>query len=138
MAKHNHFGFKSFGVRFIFILALVLLTYNPAGFSVTDWLQNQWTPLSTGSAMILSIFWAVLLGLVYLGSGWLGLSLGAVVIALLLWMANDAGLLHFDNPTVNILVAEVSFALLLTLGLSWAHIRRRITGQLSTDDVDGD
>ena len=136
MAQHNRFGVRQFVTRFFFLQVLLWVTYNPFGYSVVDWLQAEWTPLSMGSGVILGILWLVLLALVYLGSGWRGLALISTVIGMLLWMARDVGLVRFDNWTANILLAEGALALLLAFGLSWAHIRRRLTGQLSTDDID--
>lgn len=138
MKQGNYFGLKSFGVRFLLVLGLVLLTYNPLGYSLFNWLQAELTPLSVGSSVILAIFWVVLGRLMFMGSGWGGLFLGATVIALLLWMANYLGLLSFSGRTMNIIIAEVSFALLGATGLSWAHIRRRVTGQVLTDDTEAD
>lgn len=138
MKQRNYFGLKGFSIRFLLILGLVLLTYNPLGYSLFNWLQAELTPLSVGSGVILAIFWIVLGRLMFMGSGWGGLFLGATVIALLLWMANYIGLLSFSDRTLNIIIAEFSFALLGALGLSWAHIRRRMTGQVSTDDVEAD
>ncbi len=138
MAQHNRFGVRQFVARFFFLQVLIWLTYNPFGHSVVGWLQTEWTPLSMGSGIILGILWLVLVALVYLGSGWRGLALIATVIGVLLWMARDVGLVRFDNRTTNILLGEGSLALLLACGLSWAHIRRRLTGQLSTDDIDDD
>lgn len=138
MKQRHSFGMKSFSVRFLLILGLVLLTYNPLGYSLFNWLQAELTPLSIGSGLILVVFWLVLGRLMFMGSGWGGLFLGVVVIALLLWMAGYIGLLSFGDRTVNIIIAEVSFALLGATGLSWAHIRRRMTGQVSTDDIEAD
>ncbi len=138
MTKRNSFGMKAFGTRFLYLLVLIFLTYNPSHYSLIDWMQYELSSFSIGIGIIVIILWCVVLWFVYLGSGWLGLLLGTTVIGLLLWMAKDIGLIHFNNITMNVIIAEISLALLFTLGLSWAHIRRRISGQLSTDDIGTD
>lgn len=138
MAQRNSFGIKAFATRFLYLLVLIFLTYNPSNYSFIDWMQYELTPLSIGSGIILTILWCVLLWFVYLGSGWIGLLMSTIVISLLLWMAKDIGFIHFNNTLINVIIAEISLALLFTLGLSWAHIRRRISGQLSTDDIGAD
>jgi hypothetical protein len=34
-------------------------------------------------------------------------------------------------------VSMVCLALLLAIGMSWSHVRRRMTGQVDVDDVEG-
>ncbi len=138
MAQQNSFGVKAFFTRFFYLFLLVLMTYNPSNYSLLHWVQNELTPLSIGSGIILLILWSIVLWFVYLGSGFIGIFMGSTFIALLLWMAKDIGLIHFDNAILNVILAEISLSLLFTLGLSWAYIRRRISGQLSTDDIGAD
>lgn len=138
MAQKNSFGIKAFFTRFMYLFVLVLITYNPSNYSIIHWMQTELTPLSIGSGIILIILWSVVLWFVYLGSGFIGLFMGSTIISLLLWMAKDIGLIHFENALFNVILAEISLSLLFTLGLSWAHIRRRISGQLSTDDIGTD
>jgi hypothetical protein len=138
MAQQHAFGVKAFFIRFIYLFVLVLITYNPFHYSLFHWIQNEHTPLSIGSGILLIMLWSVVLWFVYLGSGFIGLFMGSVMISLLLWMAKNMGMIHFDNTLLNVIFAEISLSLLFSLGLSWAHIRRRISGQLSTDDIGAD
>jgi hypothetical protein len=138
MAQQHAFGVKAFFTRFIYLFVLVLITYNPFYYSLFHWIQNEHTPLSIGSGILLIMLWSVVLWFVYLGSGFIGLFMGSVMISLLLWMAKNMGMIHFDNTLLNWIFAEISLSLLFSLGLSWAHIRRRISGQLSTDDIGAD
>jgi len=56
--------------------------------------------------------------------------------AALLWVLYDYGLLTFDNPTQNTWLGLAALSLVLGIGLSWSHVRRRLSGQADMDDVD--
>jgi len=59
----------------------------------------------------------------------------AIAVALI-WVLVDYGFLHLDNPTQNLWLGLVALSLVLGIGLSWSHVRRRLSGQSDMDDVD--
>ena len=56
----------------------------------------------------------------------------------LIWAMIFYGWLSLDTPSVLGYVALALLPLLLAVGISWSHIRRRITGQIDVDDVETD
>ena len=45
-------------------------------------------------------------------------------------------LLNLDESRVVAYVVEILIAVILAIGMSWSHIRRRMAGQMDMDDVD--
>jgi len=56
--------------------------------------------------------------------------------AAILWMLFYYNLLAAGQTTLLTYVGLVVVATIMALGLSWSHIRRQISGQFDTDDVD--
>ena len=58
------------------------------------------------------------------------------VVATLLWVMYDQGLINLDNPTLNTWIAIVALSIVLAVGLSWSIVRRKLSGQADVDDID--
>ncbi|SPH17074.1 hypothetical protein DEA8626_00588 [Defluviimonas aquaemixtae] len=58
----------------------------------------------------------------------------AAVVAALGWVFVDRGLLRLDNPSLNAWLGILALSVILRIGLSWSHARRRLSGQ---SDIDG-
>ena len=141
MAKGNsdEFNIGSVVMRVVFSLAIVFLTFNPTGHSYYHWLQQNLTPIQPV---------VVIAGILLLGT-WLffiratASSMGTVAAMLLLalfaaivwWMVRQGWLSTADKSTMAWVVLSC-LGLLLGIGMSWAHIRARISGQSSVDRVD--
>jgi len=139
MARHQAFSFKHFGLRFLFALVLVMGTYNPTGYSFIHWLVRNFpaiTPVIAVSGSLVIIGWAIYLRASLRSLGTAGLILAAVFFGCLLWLFVDIGWLQIGNMGMFSWVVLVILALIMAVGISWSHIRRRITGQVDTDDVD--
>ena len=52
------------------------------------------------------------------------------------WVSIDLGLLNMAQPTIMTWVLLFAFATILAVGISWSHIRRKVSGQADIDDVD--
>lgn len=63
------------------------------------------------------------------------MALVAAVIATVVWVLIDFGILSLENPTAITWVGLIGLSLILGIGLSWSHIRRRLSGQSDMDDV---
>jgi hypothetical protein len=48
----------------------------------------------------------------------------------------DLGWLDMESTAAMTWAALVVISILLALGLSWSHVRRRITGQFDVDETD--
>ena len=66
----------------------------------------------------------------------IGLALASALGATLIWVFIDIGLISLEDTSVFVWVIELFAAMVLCLGMSWSHIRRRMTGQVDVDEVD--
>ena len=141
VADKNNFGFDSFIVRFVFALIVVFATYNPEGYSYYHWISADFATFSVLKAfvgVVLLIGW-VILARATLGSlGALGIILAAAFFGLAIWLIIDVFGLSADNRRVITYIIEIMIACVLSIGVSWSHVRRRITGQVDTDELDHD
>jgi len=131
--------FQGFLLRFMFALLLVLLTYNPSGYSYSHWLQNSFSnfgPLLAIAGISLIIGWVIYIRATLRSLGLIGLILAALFFSTILWLLIDWGWLGFNNVTAMNWVILVLISALLAVGISWSHIRRRWSGQIDADDVD--
>lgn len=132
---------QGFLLRLLFSFLLVMLTYNPSGYSYAHWLQNSFSDFNAllGLAGItLIIGWVIYMRATLRSLGVIGLILALLFFAAILWLLIDWGILGFDNVTAVSWVIQVLLSAILAVGISWSHIRRRISGQVDSDDVDDD
>jgi hypothetical protein len=133
------FGFDSFLLRWLFAAVLVFGTYNPTPFSYVGWLLSEgfsFGPLPAFVGVAILIAWIVYLRATFNSLGWLGLTLGAALFGCLIWLFIDLGLLSMESTGALTWLALLLVSLLLATGMSWSHIRRRLSGQLDVDDVE--
>lgn len=138
----NRFTVQSFSLRLIFALVLVYASYNPSGYSFFHWAKDAlfgealaiYPPFAM-SAVILLIGWTIYLRATLLALGGLGLSLAFAFFAIIVWWFIDLGLLSFDSISVMTYIALFILAAILATGMSWSHLRRRMSGQTDVDDV---
>lgn len=129
------FGYSSFLVRWLVALFLVLATYNPSGYSYVHWMQEFSTELWPFKALA-GLLLIVLYGLYGLATlralGAAGISLITLLSAAALWVLADLGLFSAFDPTMIVMIAV---ATVLAIGVSWSHIRQRLSGQVDSNDV---
>ncbi|WP_045856432.1 DUF6524 family protein [Teredinibacter purpureus] len=139
MSNLQNFGLAQFGYRFLFALVLVFFSYNPSGYSFAHWVADIFpsvTPLLAVVGSALLIGWAIYLRASIRSLGFIGLILASVFFGCLVWLFVDLGWLSLENVSVFSWVVLLLLALVLAFGISWSHIRRKITGQIDTDDID--
>jgi hypothetical protein len=131
-------GWVGFSLRFIFALLIVFATYNPEGWSYFDWAIINFTvePLKLVAGIIIIIGWVVYIRATIRSLGGLGLLLVTGLCAALLWLFIDWGWIAKDSSRVISYAALVILSIILAVGMSWSHIRRRMSGQYDMDDVD--
>ena len=138
MAVHA-FNARSFLIRWVIALILVLGTFNPSELSFYHWLINaeagSW-PLKILVGIGLLIAYVVFFRATWRSIGPIGLALAVGFFGVLIWLMIDNNLLDPEKPKVMAYVGLIVVATLLAIGMSWSHIRRRISGQLDTDVVD--
>ncbi|RKZ96292.1 MAG: hypothetical protein DRQ43_04485 [Gammaproteobacteria bacterium] len=134
------FDFSSFLIRIFFALILVFASYNPSGYSFYDWalkgLETGFEPLMAFAGVVLLIGWVVYLRATITSLGFIGLMLAFAFFGTLLWMVIDWGFVPADSvQTITYIVLSL-LSLVLAVGMSWSHIRRRMSGQFDVNDTD--
>ena len=127
--------------RAVFAVALVLLTYNPSHYSYFHWLKaamsnSTFGPEHAVAGILLIGAWGFFLHATFQSLGTFGLVLWTALFAALVWWLVDAGVLLADSVTTITWIALVCLSLLLAIGMSWSHIRRRLTGQVDVDEAE--
>lgn len=138
MASHD-FNFVSFLLRWFFATALVFGTYNPTDISYVSWItgaEAELGPLPALVGVVLLIGWIVFLRATFLSMGPLGIALGSALFGCIVWLFVDLQWLQVDSGDAISWLALLLLSLLLALGMSWSHIRRRLTGHVSVDDIE--
>ncbi len=141
MATKNSFGWDSFLLRFIFAIIVIFASYNPEGTSYYHWVFNELPDFSVLKAfigVILLIGWIILIRATLGSLGTIGILLTAAFFGLAIWLIVDAFELSADSFRVISYIVEIVLASVLSIGVAWSHIRRRITGQIDTDEIDRD
>ncbi len=126
------------GLRFLFALILVLATFNPSGYSYFHWLLETFTaptPWLALAGIVLIIGWVVYVRASIRSLGPVGLTLSALLVAVILWVMVDLGIISLGSTSLLTWVIEVFLAGVLCIGMSWSHIRRQMSGQADVDDV---
>jgi len=142
MASHR-FTLQSFLIRLVFALVLVYASYNPSGYSWFHWAKDtlfaENLTISSGFAMatvVLLIGWVVYIRATLRSLGALGLGLAFSFFGIIVWWLVDLGLIGLDSVSVMTYIVLFLFGAILATGMSWSHIRRRMSGQLDVDEVD--
>ena len=139
MAKKNSFGWDGFLLRFVFAIIVVFSTYNPEGVSYYDWVYDalpEFSVLKAFIGVIILIAWVILIRATLGSLGALGIILATFFFGLAIWLLIDVLGLSTDNFRVISYIIEIMLASVLSIGVSWSHVRRRVTGQLDTDELD--
>jgi hypothetical protein len=135
--SQSRFTPLSIFLRFLFALSLVLLTYNPTGYSYIHWLQaGELGPEHLLGGIVLIIGWGMFARATLRSLGPVGLFLGAVFFGAVIWVLFDFGVLTTDSMTALTWISIFCLAGLLAVGMSWSHIRRRMSGQVDVDEID--
>jgi len=125
--------------RWVFAAILVFGTYNPTQYSYIGWVFAEGTsfgPLVALAGVALLIAWIIFLRATFLSMGWLGIILGGALFGCVIWLFLDLGWLDLDSPSEISWVVLIFLSLILAVGMSWSHIRRRLTGQFDVDDIE--
>lgn len=138
------FTFTSFLIRVALALVLVFLSYNPIDpYSYYHWalrplLENlsDFTILKGLAGVALLIGWGVFLSATFSSLGLIGTILTGLLLGLAIWWVIDMGWISLDRPNVLNWLILITLSLVLAAGLSWSHLRRRLTGQYDVDDVE--
>jgi hypothetical protein len=132
--------FRGFLLRAVAALALVLLTFNPTGYSYVHMIAHGFpsiSPLEAVLGILLIIAWIVFLAATLRSIGFLGMLLALALFAALIWLIVSWGWISLENTKAIAWIALFVFALILAIGMSWAHLYQRWSGQATVDEADG-
>ena len=132
--------------RFLLSLVLVHVTFNPEGLSFYHWaiepiiqrnaaVASQAAPLKVLAGLALLAAWVVFIQTTRRAIGFKGTLLTLAVVAAIVW-----ALIYYNilKPTGSRAIAHIvllALTFVLTLGMSWSHLSRRLSGQVDTDDI---
>jgi uncharacterized protein DUF6524 len=136
MEKFTPLGFA---LRLLAALALVLCTFNPSGYSYYHWVAEVFpkiNPMQAIVGIVLVAGWIVYFTATMRSIGLLGVVLVSAFFAALVWLIASWGWLNPHNPTAMGWVVLVVSAFILAIGMSWSHVRRRLSGQADVDEVE--
>lgn len=141
----NRITWQGVVIRFVVALILVFCTYNPYEKSYFHWLRSYLNPTTESgtslpllvlAGVVLLIGWTVYLRATMRSLGIFGLGLAVAFFGALLWLAIDFEIVSLENTKLVVTLILIIFAGVIATGITWSHIRRRITGQTDVDDVD--
>lgn len=141
MATNKGFGWDGFLLRFVFAIIVVFSTYNPEGTSYYHWVYEaipEFSVLKAFIGVIILIAWIILIRATLGSLGTIGIILAAAFFGLAIWLVIDVIGLSTDNSRIISYIIGIMLASVLSIGVSWSHVRRRITGQVDTDELDRD
>ncbi len=126
-------------LRWLFAFALVAATFNPTRWNFVRWAMENYateTPITVFLALILLICYVIYIRATLRSIGTFGVILVAALVASLIWVLIDQGLLSLENSDVNMWLGIFALSVVLGIGLSWSIVRRALSGQLDVDDWD--
>jgi hypothetical protein len=133
-------------LRFAGALVLVYASFNPEGWSLYHWIvqpvvqgagvASMVTPFKVLALLLLVIGWAIFVQATKRSLGTRGALLVVALLAAVVWMLSYWGVLALDSSRAVSHVVLIAITILLTIGMSWSHVTRRMSGQIDTDEVD--
>ena len=138
------FSFGSFFIRLLISLILVIATFNPLQpYSYYYWAiqplfedVTRFSILKALLGMLLVLGWTVFIRATLVSLGIMGTLLLVIFFGLLGWFIVDQGWIDVGSQFALTWLVLIGLAAILSVGLSWSLIRRRMTGQYDVDDAD--
>ena len=122
--------------RALFAVALVLLTWNPSGWSYVDWALRDRSAFDAVKAffgVLLFGGWVFCVRSAWVSLGAVGLVLVGALLATVVWMLVQFGVVEPGSTKTLLWIVLVAVGVVLGVGLSWSKVRQRATGQVEAD-----
>ncbi len=133
------FGWGNFAWRYLFAALLVGATYNPEGWSYAHWALREigsFNALKALAGLALLVGWTIYIRATLRSLGPIGLLLAAALFGSLVWVLIDLDWVDPQSTRAVTYLVLFVLATVMAVGVSWSHVRRRISGQVDADDVD--
>ena len=131
-------GLAGIAVRILAALGLVLLSFNPSGYSYFHWVAHGFPHLTAAQlvcGLVLLICWVVYVTATQRSLGLFGVGLLLALFAALVWLAVDQGWLRLAGGSSLAWISVIATGLILGVGMCWSFVRRRLSGQTDVDEV---
>lgn len=128
-----------FITRWLGAFALLAATFNPTPYNYLTWGRDYGAAnlsIAVLLGLLLGIGYVIYLRATLRSIGAFGMLLVLAVVAAVMWVLYDFGVLRLDDRNLNLWLALVALSFVLGIGLSWSHVRRALAGQADVDDVD--
>lgn len=143
MASSKYITWSGIGLRFLFAALLVFTTYNPHK-SYFHLVANTLEPGYEGGfpigliffGIVLLIGWTIFIRATVNSLGMFGFILASAFFISFFALLINWHILSLDSSVTLSYMILLGTSGVLTVGISWSHIRRRLTGQLDVDDID--
>lgn len=125
-------------LRWFGAFVLLAATFNPTPWNYVTWVQANWAtqmPLAVFLGLLLLVGFIVYTVATMRSIGVVGVVLIAAIFGAGVWVLIDWGVISMTNSDLNTWVALVAMSLVLGIGLSWASLRQRLSGQATVDEV---
>lgn len=135
----SNFSWGGFFLRWIFAAVLVFASYNAFEYSYLHWLQTGFTehaPLKALAGVLLVIGWVIYLRATVRSLNLFGMMLATAVVGILIWCLFYYTDLKFEVNTLSTTLIQAAISWVLAIGMSWSHVRRKLSGQVDTDDLE--
>lgn len=140
----TRFSWGGYFLRLLFAIVIVFATYNPTGYSLYHWIRAQ-AATSTSSEMwallalcgiVVLIGWVIFIRATYRSLGPFGMALAVAFFGTLIWLLLSVIPIPEGNEDLIVYLIQFGLAGVLSAGLSWSHVRRRLSGQFDVDETD--
>ncbi len=124
-----------FLVRIVLAVALVLATWNPAGWSYAQWALSGAGGIDATKSLVgllLLCGWILCLRATWVSLGALGVVCLAALIAAFVWWLASMGYVATDQR-MRAWIAAVAIGIVLGVGMGWSLLRQKATGQVEVE-----
>ncbi len=127
-------------LRWLGAFGLLAATFNPTEWNFIRWAEANYTtqmPLTLLLGLLLGVGYMIYIGATLRSIGAFGVILVGAIVAALIWVLMDYGVLTLQNTDLNLWLGIFALSVVLGIGLSWSILRQRLSGQASVDEIDG-
>src|SRR5262249_38087517 len=136
---------KGLLVRFVGAALLVYGTWNPEGYSFYAWAVAPFfgapatpgpLPLKFLVGVLLLAAWGIYVTATRRSLGIPGTAIALAITGAVMWLLIDLDVMSATSSRGIGHVVLIALAILLTAGMSWSFVSRRMSGQVDTDVVE--
>ena len=123
-------------IRIVLAIALVLLTFNPSGYSFYHWMTAPppgITAVKAFAGVLLFIGWVICLRTAWVALGLIGAVLLVALLGTLVWLLIDYNVIKATDAVAMQWIGLVIAGVVLGVGLSWSIVRASATGQVEVE-----